>query len=121
MMINQEPGTVGAAATPQRNVDHGPDGPKSNVREAAKQFEGILIRQMLAPLEKSLAAAAGGGGSVPMIGGMVMESLSQSIVSGGGLGLAEMVESALRGESPQGGQTAEGGHVVRAHLETENK
>jgi len=68
-------------------------------RKAAREFEGILIRQMLQPLEKSLMAGTGGGGNVPMVGGMVLESLSQSIVSGGGLGLAEVIETALRGRT----------------------
>jgi peptidoglycan hydrolase FlgJ len=83
---------------PQKNdVGVGKGAPKaSNVREAAMQFEGILVRQMLAPLEKSLTAGSGGGSS-PMVGGMVMESLSQGILAGGGLGLADIVEEALRG------------------------
>ena len=68
---------------------------KPDLAQAAQQFEGILIRQMLAPLEKSLSAAAGGG-NVPMVGGMVIETLGQGIVQGGGLGLADMIEAALR-------------------------
>jgi Rod binding domain-containing protein len=96
MIVRSELGSIGQTpAAPHTKVGaadhHGPD-----VREAAKQFEGIMIRQMLAPLEKSLTAGSGGG-SVPMVGGMVMESLSQGILSGGGLGLADMVEQALRG------------------------
>ena len=65
-------------------------------REAALQFEQIMIRQLLEPLEKSLSKSFGGGSNSPMIGGMIMSSLSQSITDGGGLGLASVIEEALR-------------------------
>lgn len=67
------------------------------LRKAASDFETILIRQMLAPLEKSMTQAMGGaGGASPMVGSMVLESLSQSIAAGGGLGFASIIEEAMR-------------------------
>lgn len=70
----------------------------AKVREAALQFEGIMVRQLLQPLEKSLAGGMGGeGGASPMVGGMIVNSLSQSIIDGGGLGLADIIEESLRG------------------------
>jgi Rod binding domain-containing protein len=75
-----------------------PSDPKT--REAALQFEQIMIRQLLEPLEKSLSKSFGGGSNSPMVGGMIMSSLSQSITDGGGLGLASVIEEALRKASP---------------------
>lgn len=70
----------------------------AKVREAALNFEGIMVRQLLQPLEKSLAGGMGGeGGASPMVGGMIVNSLSQSIIDGGGLGLADIIEESLRG------------------------
>ncbi len=69
-------------------------------KEAALQFEQIMIRQMLEPMEKSLSQSFGGGSNSPMVGGMIMSSLSQSISDGGGLGLADVIEEALRSASP---------------------
>lgn len=91
-----------AGAVPTGAVSKGEGGPKSGdrVSEAARNFEGILIRQMLAPLEASLTAGTSTGGNVPMVGAMVLESLSQSMVAGGGLGLADVIEQALRGGEP---------------------
>ena len=69
----------------------------AKVREAALQFEGILVRELLQPLEESLAGGiAGEGASSPMIGGMIVNSLGQSITDGGGLGLAAVIEKSLR-------------------------
>jgi Rod binding domain-containing protein len=69
----------------------------AKIKEAALQFEGILVRELLQPLEASLAGGiAGEGASSPMIGGMIVNSLGQSITDGGGLGLAAVIEKSLR-------------------------
>ncbi len=79
------------------------------LRKTALEFEAVLVRQMLGPLEKSLTSGIGGGGSnTPMVGSMVLESLSRAIADGGGLGLAEVIEQALAAaaskETPSAGK-----------------
>lgn len=95
MILHPELASAVRASGPTADRGSAPES-KSDLAEAAKQFEGILVRQMLAPLEKSLTAGAGGS-NVPMVGGMIMETLSQSIIGGGGLGFSEVIEAALRG------------------------
>lgn len=86
------------ASAPLEKPAHASENKKT--REAALEFESILVRQMLGPLEKSLTAGIGGGGaSAPMVGSMVLESLSRSIAEGGGLGLADVIEQALTAAS----------------------
>jgi len=65
------------------------------LRKTALEFEAVLVRQMLGPLEKSLTAGMGSGSNTPMVGSMVLESLSRAIADGGGLGLADVIEQAL--------------------------
>ncbi|MCH2108738.1 MAG: hypothetical protein MK135_05380 [Polyangiaceae bacterium] len=65
---------------------------------AALQFEAIIVRQMLKPLEKSLSASMGEGGQSPMVGAFVVDALSKGISEGGGLGFASVIEEALRGQ-----------------------
>ncbi len=85
-------------------------------RKVALQFEEILVRQLLEPLEKSLSKSMGGDGATPMIGGMIISGLSQSISEGGGLGLARVIEEALRDPPAKPGFSSEGnkfGAVVK--------
>ena len=65
-------------------------------REVALQFEEVLVRQMLQPLEESMGRAMGTENASPMVGSLVLDSLSQSIRESGGLGFAEVIEEALR-------------------------
>lgn len=98
--------TMKALARPEESVPLHKQAPSSDkkTREAALEFESILVRQMLGPLEKSLTAGIGGGGaSAPMVGSMVLESLSRSIAEGGGLGLADVIERALSAASGASG------------------
>lgn len=71
------------------------------LKQVALQFEEIMVRQMLQPLEKSLTNGMGSDKGSPMIGGMIVNSLSRSISEGGGLGLASVIEEALRSVSSE--------------------
>lgn len=76
-------------AEPARKAD-----PK--VREAAKQFEGILLRQMVSELQKT--AHLGGG---PQTGGqlyesLVSEALADAVERAGGLGLADSIARSMQ-------------------------
>jgi len=63
--------------------------------ELARQFEGILVRQMLAESMKSFIDGPEGQQSY---GYFISEALSDGITKGGGLGLRSILESQLRGQ-----------------------
>lgn len=97
----KEPGTVESSQAKGASSE--------KLRKTALEFEAVLVRQMLGPLEKSLTAGMGGSSSsTPMVGSMVLESLSRAIADGGGLGLADVIEQALSAaaskEGPPGGK-----------------
>jgi len=82
-----------------------------DVKQAAKQFEAILVRQLLAPavepmMNGSLGGAQGAGGGV--YGYMLTDVLANSISQGGGLGLAGILEKQL--SSPAGPASATPAH-----------
>jgi peptidoglycan hydrolase FlgJ len=83
---------------------------KKQASVAARQFEAIILRQLLSPAIEPLMsggltggqAAAGGGGGV--YGYLVTDVLANSLSQGGGLGLSKMLEKQL---TPKGAVTAE--------------
>jgi len=80
------------------------------VRAAARQFEAIILRQLLAPAIDPLMShglggdskgnGSGGGG---VYGYLVTDVLANSLSQGGGLGLARMLEKQL---TPKGAVSA---------------
>ena len=69
-----------------------------DVKKVAKQFEAILVRQLLAPavepmMSQSMDGSSASGGGV--YGYMLSDVLANSISQGGGLGLADILESQL--------------------------
>ena len=58
--------------------------------EAARQFEGILLRQFLSESMKPLLQGGPGG---QIYGYLLTESLSSSLVKGGGLGLTSIIQA----------------------------
>jgi flagellar protein FlgJ len=73
------------------------DAPDPKLLQAAKDFEAIFVRQMLKSVEKTTAA---GGSAKPTAGqstygSMIVDSLSESITKGGGLGLADVVARSM--------------------------
>lgn len=67
------------------------DKEKARVIDAAKQFEGIFVRQLLDSAKIMGPKGSSGYGS------MAVESLADGVVRAGGLGLARQIESALAG------------------------
>jgi Rod binding domain-containing protein len=72
-----------------------PGVPARDPSELARQFEGILVRQMLAESMKSLIDGPKGQQSY---GYFISEALSDGITKGGGLGLRSVLECQLRGQ-----------------------
>ena len=71
-----------------------PEAP-AKAAEAARQFEGILLRQFLSESMKPLLEGGPGG---QVYGYLLTESLSNSLVKGGGLGLASILQAQLSQE-----------------------
>ncbi len=69
----------------------------SRAREAAKQFEALLVRQLWQIMRKSAgdAMAGGSGPGAGMYGHMMDEAMASHLVEAGGLGLAPQLERAF--------------------------
>lgn len=73
----------------------------AELQKAARQFEAILVRQLLSPAIQPLmnGSALGGSGAGGQGGGvygyLLTDTLSGSIASGGGLGLADVISRQL--------------------------
>src|SRR5262249_8381662 len=69
-------------------------------REAARAFEAIFVRKMLASLEKTskpgATGEAGGGGAGGSYASMMVSSLAESVSSNGGTGLADVILQAFQ-------------------------
>ena len=71
------------------------------IKEAAKQFEAVLLRQMLSCLEKTTSSSTGSqspGGSI--YGSMVVNTVADAIANAGGLGLASLLTKSLQAAAP---------------------
>jgi peptidoglycan hydrolase FlgJ len=87
MFAARDPGLGAASARPGAE----------DVKKAAKQFEAILVRQLLAPaIEPMMKGSFGGSGAgAGVYGYMLTDVLANSVSQGGGLGLAAILESQL--------------------------
>jgi Rod binding domain-containing protein len=67
------------------------------VLRAAREFESIFLRALLAPLEKTTqVGSSGSSGTAPSAyGSMVVGAMADSISGAGGIGLTEIVAKAL--------------------------
>jgi flagellar protein FlgJ len=89
---------LAGAGTPVVNAGAAPKDDPAKVKESAKQFEALLIGQML----KSMRDSEGGwlGTSEDDAASSAMEyaqeSLAQSLAASGGLGLASLVVKGLQ-------------------------
>lgn len=89
------PGAPARANTPEQ------------IAKAARQFEAIMVRQLLAPSIEPMmnggalgAASENSGGGGGAYGYMLTDVLSTSITEGGGLGLAGVISRQLSPASP---------------------
>lgn len=73
-------------------------------QQAAKQFEAIIIRQLLAPalqplMEGGLAGEGGASGGGQMYGYLLTDTMANCLSQGGGLGLSKVLEQQLTPKS----------------------
>lgn len=61
--------------------------------DAAKQFEAILLRQILT---ESMGSLVNGGGAGSVYGYMVTDTLADSMSKAGGLGMSEILEAQFK-------------------------
>lgn len=93
-------GSLGSAQAAQETQKA--DAPDPKLLKAARDFEQIFVRQMLKSVEKTTAAGAGATKSAGQstYGSMIVDSLSESITSAGGLGLSEMIARSMMTSHP---------------------
>jgi len=110
-------GTAGATGTTGTSAQPSP----KQIQAAARQFEAIILRQLLTPaidplmshgLGGNSPAGGSGGGGGGVYGYLVTDVLANSLSQGGGLGLARMLEKQL---TPKGAvSTAQAAATYRA-------
>jgi peptidoglycan hydrolase FlgJ len=90
------PPISGAQPLEQSNGAHVPDDP-AKVRDAARQFEALLIGQMMKSMRDSEGGWLGTDADDASSSAMeyAQEMFAQSMAAGGGLGLARMVADGL--------------------------
>jgi Rod binding domain-containing protein len=108
-------GAIGALGSAQATAQtEKADKPDPKLLKAARDFEAIFVRQMLKSVEKTTAAGAGAAKSAGQntYGSMIVDTLSESITAGGGMGLSEMIARSmmashpnLKGAGPAAGST----------------
>ena len=72
------------------------------VREAAQQFEKLLLRTMLKQMEKSIhvSGKSGAAGS-SLYGSMMVDALADAMVKAGGVGFADKVAQSMQESLPE--------------------
>ena len=95
-------GPIGSSATQGVADPQKAQQPDPAMLKAAKDFESIFVRQMLKSVEKTTAAGMGTQASAGQstYGSMVVDSLSESISKGGGLGLADVIAKSMMAAHP---------------------
>jgi Rod binding domain-containing protein len=90
---NRQPNGAHSSATVAGKSDSAED---PRLKEAAAQFEAVLLRQMLQCLEKTTNSSTTGqssGGSI--YGSMVVNTVADAVARAGGLGLASVIAKSV--------------------------
>lgn len=80
------------------------DATTGKIAEAAKDFEAVLLRQMLSALERTTKVSCQGSSMAGQqtYGALVVETVADAIASAGGIGMADLIAGAL---APRAGLT----------------
>jgi Rod binding domain-containing protein len=103
-MVAMNPLAQANVAIQQQNSDK-----NSKLVSAAKQFEGVLMTQLLEVLWKTTPELQKGQGS--MYQSMFQGEFAQHLVAGGGIGLSDMIAKALGADPEAGKSTLSTRHV----------
>jgi Rod binding domain-containing protein len=96
------PTAISSSLTAQQSVDAASvTSPTPEQQKAARDFEAIFLRQLMASLEKSggLGGDTGGG---QVFRSMMVSALADTASQGGGIGLSEVILKAMLPPPPQG-------------------
>jgi Rod binding domain-containing protein len=93
---------------------HGGQDTDAKLHSAARQFEGVLLTQLLQVLWKTTPELAKGPGS--MYQSMFQGSMAEQLAAGGGIGLADMIAKGLgaKPEQPGAGLTRHSGQALHS-------
>jgi Rod binding domain-containing protein len=80
----------------------------AKLRDAARQFEGILLRQMLGEMQKTTGIGGAYGAGGQLYASLVTEALADAILRAGGLGLTDRIAQALDGSGQRRPETDAG-------------
>ena len=72
--------------------------------KAAREFEGLLLSSMLAPLERSFSAVPGSDGEAGAqdYGFLGVQALADAVANAGGIGIGNLLVGQLRGTEVSG-------------------
>ena len=69
---------------------------QAKIEASCRQFEGIMVKQILTASKLPLVGGTGGGGAVGAIyNDLVVQTLADQITEGGGIGLASALQTQL--------------------------
>lgn len=82
----------------------GPSAQTETAREAARQFEGLMVRELMKVLRKTVPESSmnGSGFSGQMYTEMLDDALADELAKGTGLGMRDMLERSLGGDPTTG-------------------
>ena len=63
--------------------------------DASRQFEAVLLRQMLSCLEKTASVQGGKDAGSKLYGSMMVDAVADAVSQAGGIGLAAMLKKTL--------------------------
>ncbi len=115
---------VSATSAPALSVAPKAPEPREKLREAAKQFEAIFVRQMLAEARKSRPAgedALFGGQAMDTFNQMQDERFAQIAAERGAFGLARSIEAQLGAVAGLGASVAAGASTGSARAGVVNR
>ncbi len=80
---------------------------KAKIEASCRQFEGIMVKQILTASKLPLVGGTGSGGAVGAIyNDLVVQTLSDQITAGGGIGLASALQTQLSRQTPAGAKSS---------------
>jgi Rod binding domain-containing protein len=97
------PTTIGSLTPAQHKPDvDAASEPSAEQRKAAREFEAIFIRQLLASLEKGSGLSGGESSGGSVFRSMMVSALADTAAEGGGIGLSELISRAMMPPLSQG-------------------